>query len=192
MPVSLTTTSTCESTRSSRDLDLAAAIGELHGVRQQIPEDLLQPFRIAGDRRGLRIEDRLDANALGVGRRRDGVDGASDDLGKVDRLHVQPDLSRDDAGDVEHVLDDLRQRRRVALDGLDRPCLAVGAIDAGPQHAGVAEDRVQRRPQLVRQAREKVVLQPTGLLRRSCTGSHSRARRRPTTRCRRRAVRDAR
>ena len=43
-----------------------------------------------------------------------------DDLGKVDRLDVQPHLARDDARDVEHVLDDLRQRRRVALDRLDR------------------------------------------------------------------------
>ena len=39
-----------------------------------------------------------------------------------------------------------------------------GATMPGAQHARVAEDRIQRRPQLVRQAGQKVVLDATGLL----------------------------
>ena len=42
--------------------------------------------------------------------------------------------------------------------------LLVGGHDAGAQHARVAEDRIQRRPQLVREAGEKVVLDAAGLL----------------------------
>ena len=91
------------------DLHFAAAVRELHGVRQQIPHHLLQPFRIPRNRRRRRIEHRLDPDAFRVGGRRDRVDGIADDVGKLDRLNVQADLAGDDAGDVEHVLDDLGQ-----------------------------------------------------------------------------------
>ena len=42
--------------------------------------------------------------------------------------------------------------------------LLVRRDDAGPQHARVAEDGVERRPQLVREAGEEIVLDPAGLL----------------------------
>ena len=49
-PVSLTVISTCESTRAQTELHLAAAGRELDRVRQQIPDDLLQPIRVARHR----------------------------------------------------------------------------------------------------------------------------------------------
>ena len=42
--------------------------------------------------------------------------------------------------------------------------LLSGGHDARAQHARVAEDRIQRRPQLVREAREEVILDAAGLL----------------------------
>ena len=111
-----------------------------------------------------RIQHRLDPDALGICRRRDGVDGVSHDLGKLHRLHVEPDLAGDDSRNVEHVLDDLRQRRGIAFDGLDRLVSLVRRNDTRAQEAGVSEDRVQRRPQFVRQAGQEVVLDSAGLL----------------------------
>ena len=70
-----------------------------------------------------------------------------------------------DARDVEQVLDELRLRLRVALDGLEaarRACSASSPSRA--QHRGPSEDRVERRAELVRERREELVLQPVGLL----------------------------
>ena len=164
MPVSLTATSTCELTRSSRTwtlpprfVNFTAFDSRFHSTccrRSGSPE--------TGAASGSSTVSMR--TPLAVGRRRHRVDGASDNVRKLDWLNVQPNLSRDDPGDVEHVFDDLRQGRRVALDRLDGFVLLVRCDDAGPQHAGVAEDRIQRRSQLVREAGEKVVLDPTGLL----------------------------
>src|SRR5579862_8068101 len=48
-------------------LDLTAPLGEFHRVGQQVPENLLYPVRVAGDRSGCLIEHRLDSNRLRVG-----------------------------------------------------------------------------------------------------------------------------
>ena len=50
-PVSLTVISTCEFDARETQLHPAAARRELDRVRQQVPDDLLQPIRIAGHRR---------------------------------------------------------------------------------------------------------------------------------------------
>ena len=51
------------------DLHLAASIRELDGVREEIPQHLLQPLRIARHPAGLRIENGLEPDALRVGGR---------------------------------------------------------------------------------------------------------------------------
>ena len=146
-------------------LNSAATVGELDRVRQQVPQHLLQPFRIARDGRRLRIQDRLDPHALRLRGRGDGVDRAPHDFGELHGLNVQSNLARHDPGDVEHVLDDLRQGRGVPLDGRDRLLLLVRGDHAGPKHPRVAQNRIQRRPQLMREARQKVVLDAARLLR---------------------------
>ena len=63
----------------------AAARGaELHRVREQVPDDLLQPIGIARHRADVRLERRVDAHALGLRRRADRLDGA------LDRPHADP------------------------------------------------------------------------------------------------------
>ena len=62
-------------------LDPAALRRELDGVGQQVPHDLLQPIGIARDRTDARIEDGLEAHALGVGGRLHGRHGVVDDAG---------------------------------------------------------------------------------------------------------------
>src|SRR5690349_9178582 len=45
-------------------LDLPAFGRELHGVAQEVPDDLLQTIGVPGDRTSLRIQQRLQADAL--------------------------------------------------------------------------------------------------------------------------------
>jgi hypothetical protein len=91
------------------DLHAAAAGRELHRVGQEVPHDLLQAIRISRHDGRARIEDRLQPDAFGVGRGPHGLGAVPQKDGQLQRLHVQTDLARDDARDVEHVFDDLRQ-----------------------------------------------------------------------------------
>ncbi len=98
-------------------LDAAPLGRELDGVREEVPDDLLEPCGIAGDRTCERIEHLLNADLLGIGGREHGGEGGFDDLGKVQPLDVEPQVPRDDAGDVEQVLDDLGLGLGIPVDG---------------------------------------------------------------------------
>ena len=89
------------------DLHPAAARRELDGVREQVPHDLLQPLRVAGDRHAGLIERRLQPDALGGRRRRHGVDRVWITSARFDRPDVEPQLAGDDPRHVEHVADQL-------------------------------------------------------------------------------------
>ena len=91
------------------DLHFAAAVCELDGIRQEIPQHLLQALRIPGHGCRVWIDDRLDVYSLRVRRRSNNVDGAADDVRKLNRLDVQSNLSGDDPRDVKDILDNLRQ-----------------------------------------------------------------------------------
>ena len=131
MPLSVTAISTCASTPLQHHLHAAARRRELDGVREQVPHDLLQAAGIAGDRSGQ--PDRGCAPAGCPWRRRPAhrLDRRLDDRERVERLHVEPELARDDAAHVEQIVDELRLDARVALDGLE----------AGPQLVGAAAGR---------------------------------------------------
>ena len=163
IPVSLTTISMCELTRSTRtctrpsfDVNLTAFDSRFHTTccrRSGSPE--------TGPTRGSTIVCRRMPFASAAGCT---VATALWTMsGSSTGLHVETDLARDDPGDVEHVLDDLGQRGGIALERLE-PALGLLA-DEHPtaQQPGVPDDRVQRRAELVRQHREELVLQPIGL-----------------------------
>ena len=98
----------------------ASLIGrELDGVREKIPDNLLQAVGVARNAIGLCVKGRLDLDALGLSRRAHGIDRRFEDDDKLDRLNIKAQLARDDARGVEYVFDDLRLRFGVALDGLD-------------------------------------------------------------------------
>jgi hypothetical protein len=145
-------------------LDATATGRELHGVREQVPDHLLQAIRIPRHGADVRLEDRLEAHTLRIRRRGDRGQPIAQHRGQVHRLNVQPDLARRDARHVEDVFDHLRQRRRVAFERFERLRLALLLQDPRPQHPRVAEDGVERRPELVRQRGEEFVLQLVGRL----------------------------
>ena len=162
-PVSLTASSTCELTRSSRTwtrpprpVNLTALVSRFHSTccrRSGSPE--------IGPTPG--IEDGLDADALGIRGRLHRRDRVVDDHRQLHRLDVQADLARDDPRHVEHVLDDLGQPVGVALEGLEAARQLVAGQQPAAQQPRVADDRVERRPQLVRQHRQELVLHAVGV-----------------------------
>ena len=149
------------------DLDPAAAIRELHGIRDHIPQDLLQPFRVARHWRLISIEDALETNPSRIGCRAHGLDALLNDGLQIDGSHVQSDFSGNDSRDIQHVLDDFGQRCGVSLDDFHRAPLLIHRDQARTQHPRVSQDRVQRRTQFVRQRRQKVVFEAARFLRHS-------------------------
>ena len=77
-------------------LHTARSRGELHGVREQVPHDLLEAVTIAGDRPRAGIDNRLQPHAFrvrgGLHRRNRVVH----DERQVDRLHIESELAGDD------------------------------------------------------------------------------------------------
>ena len=143
-------------------LDLAASIGELHGVRAQIPHDLPESLRIARNGAGILIEHGLDPYPFCLCRGPHCLDGLLDERRKRDRLHIEAQFSGCDARDVEYVLDNLGQRTRIANHDVHGPALLLASNETGVHDAQVPHNRVQRRSQLVRQRGQELVLYPAG------------------------------
>jgi hypothetical protein len=99
-----------------RDLHDAAVGRELDGIGHQVPEDLLVARRVQPGRLGGALDVGLDAAWRSSMALPSDLDGAADQLGRVDPLALQPQLARVDARDVQDVRDDARLRLDVALD----------------------------------------------------------------------------
>jgi len=84
---------------------------------------------------------------------------------EVDRLHVEAQLAARDARDVEEVLDELRLGLGVALDHLEGVRRGVVVQPATPQQPGPAQHGRERRPELVGDVGEEIVLRAVRFLR---------------------------
>src|SRR5207302_8504798 len=82
------------------DFDAAALGRELDGVREQVPDHLLQAAGVAPHPACCAAEGRLEPDALRLRRRTDGHDRGGDRLPQVDRLSLQAKLAGSDARDV--------------------------------------------------------------------------------------------
>src|SRR5439155_19359524 len=100
--------------------DAAAPGGELDGVREEVPHDLLEASRLALDRLRSELGDALqpDLFRLGVGTHR--VERRLGDGRQIDRPGIEDELPGRDARHVQELLDQLRLRDRAPLDRLDR------------------------------------------------------------------------
>ena len=160
MPVSLTLSRAFAPARCSTTSTRSAPGGELDRVAEQVPDDLLKAVAVAGHERRVRIEAGVEADVLGLRAGLGGLDDASHDLDQRHLLRVEPDLAGHDPVEVEQVFDQPHLRARVAVDHFDG-ALQLGRLqDIGLelQDLGPAQDRAERRPQLVRQRGEKLVL----------------------------------
>ena len=128
---------------------MTAARRELDGVGQQVPHHLLQPPRIAAHHRLMRRERPLDADLARLAGRMHRLDRRLDDGRQIHLVDVEAQFARDDPRDVEQIVDELCLHPGVALDGGE----TVGKMGVdGPrssQDHRPADDRVERRPQLV-------------------------------------------
>ncbi len=168
MPVSLTLSSMCESTRCSSDLDLAALGRELDRVAEQVPDDLLQAAAVCRHRRQRADRGRaVRRMSLAL------APGSADSIAlftmsaQRDLLHVEPNLAGHDAAEVEQVVDQPHLRARIAVDHLEAALelFRRRGVGLALQDLRPAEDRAERRAQLVRQRREELVLDASGALR---------------------------
>src|SRR5262249_44050838 len=137
---------------------------ELDRVRDQVPHDLLQARRIAGDHPGLGVEHDLEPDLPRVGRRSHHLDRRLDHRGEVDGADLEPELAGHDARDVEEIVDELRLRLRVALDRLERAPRLLLVESPATQHARPREDRRERGAELVRDHRDEGILGAVRLL----------------------------
>ena len=140
------------------DPDTRARRTELDGIGEEVPDDLLQPIGIGKERTSIRIEGGVQLDILRVRHALDRLDGRLDDGHRIDLSAFNPQLARDDARDVEEVLDQLRKEFRVPLDHLKPSCGADRILESDPQHAGPSQHRRERRAQLVRDHRQEMVL----------------------------------
>src|SRR5439155_2666249 len=119
-------------------LDLSLQGGELDRIGDEVPDDLLEPVRICDQLivTGRRAASKEDLDLLRLGRRAHRVERGLDDGGEVRRANREPQLSSDDPGNVQEIVDQLRLRQHVALDDLEAPGRSRRVRVTGPQRAG--------------------------------------------------------
>ena len=169
-PVSTTEISTpCRAGAWTRSVHAAALGRELDGVREQVPDHLLQAVRVARDLDravGSTVASRL--TRLRVGGDAHRLDRPASTTGpSVDASARRGAASRDDPAHVEEVLDELRLRARAPLDAsasaaLDPRC--SGPLSRCASESAQPSDGVERRAQLVRHVGHELVLGAVGQL----------------------------
>src|SRR5262249_11262186 len=143
--------------------DRAARRRELDRIRQQVAQHLLQALGIAeGD--PAMDDARVEPDVPRRSDRSELVARLAHRRGDVERARVERELSADDAGHVQQVVDELRLEARAALDRLQRPRLLDGIEAAVAEEAHPAEHSLEGGAQLVRQHAQELVLRPARLL----------------------------
>src|SRR5205814_608038 len=121
------------------DLDARVRRAELDGIREKIPDDLLEPIGIGKDRPCIRIEDGLQLDLLRIGDALDSVDCRFDDRDRIDLPALEPELAGNDARYVEEVLDQLRQELGIPLDHLEAARRPGLVLESDAQETGPSE-----------------------------------------------------
>jgi len=103
-----------------------AAVRKLHRIRQQIPNDLLQPVCVAGNHRGRGVEMSFDPDPLRVSRGTHNVNRILDYRHDFQRVKIEIQITGDDARNVENVVDNLGLSLRIAPDSFN--CLLSDGI----------------------------------------------------------------
>ncbi len=142
---------------------LPVGFGELHRVRQEVPEHLLQATAVADEERQRFRNLQIDPYALCIGGWLHHLQGTRRHCRNIHRFGLQADLACDDAREIQQIVDEAGLRHRVAFDHRDGVLDLIPDLPAA-QNPCPAEHRVQWRAQLVRQDRQKLVLHAPGRL----------------------------
>ena len=136
---------------------VTALRSELDGVREQVPHDLLQALGVGCDAPDRSVDLHFDLDVLRLRGRAHCERCTPDRVPHRDLGNLEAELAAVDPAHVEDIVDDAHLRACVALDGRERlehlAVLRHPARDDRP-----AEDRVERRPELVGHGREELVL----------------------------------
>ena len=116
----------------------------------------------SGSGSGGSVVDRV--RRLSVGGFLEGLDRAPHRVAEIQRLEPQRELAVHDPREVEQVVHQSHLLADVAVDRLQRPRRQLVEAAVAAQDLGPAEDRLQRRAQLVRQRRDELILQAIGVL----------------------------
>jgi hypothetical protein len=146
--------------RAEPHLDPSARRRELDRVRQKVRHDLLQAEGVPAHRVGDGQTGESHADGLRLGGRADLLDGALNHRDEVDGLRIDTDVAAHDPRDVQKVVDEARQRLRVALDGVDRVQCPGRAELTVAEETRPAQDRVQGGAELVGDDGEALVFEP--------------------------------
>src|SRR5581483_6035894 len=144
------------------EVDAASRRRRLHRVRHQVEHHLPQPRVVGGNGDLLRVEreseqDALTRGPLGVHRH-----SALENVSQRDGRAIELRLARLDLGEVEDLVDQGEQMapRSEHVLHVAELLLVQVAGELQLEQLGEADDRVQRRSQLVRHMREKLRLVP--------------------------------
>ncbi len=147
-----------------RDLDLAG-LGELHGVVDEVGQDLAQAAAVHDDGRGHVVGDGVEQlEFLLGGACGEEVERVLDAFARVARRRLELELARLDAGVVEDVAGERDERLAAGADGLDEVALLGGELGA-EEEVGEADDAVERRADLVAHGGEELALGAVARLR---------------------------
>src|SRR5687767_299307 len=143
----------------------AAGRGELDGIRHEVQQHLLDPGAVGIDGRQIDRHVLFQLHALVPDERQRRLDALLDDVVEVERLRAHLELARLDAREIEDAVDQLEQVATRVVHRLHVRLLPLGevAVEAVEQDLGEADDRVQRRSQLVRHVGEELRLQAARL-----------------------------
>ena len=159
MPVSRTRIRARLPDRSSDDLDAAAFRRELDRVGEQVPDDLLQPAGVAGDRRDPGLDHPLDGDALRLRRGLRAVERRFDHVAAgrpaAPRRLSLPAMMRETSSRSSMSWASVFVLRSI----IPTARAVVGRVELlGAQQLRPDEDRAQRRAQLVRDHGDELVL----------------------------------
>src|SRR5208283_2000692 len=144
--------------------DLAALRRELHGVGEQVDQNLLETTLIRDEFADGTIHRERDGNLFLQGRLLDQAMRGLAHLLYIDRSELELDLAALDLGDVEDIVDQGEQVSAAVLEIKDRAMLpgVQRTIHLLVEALGNPQDAVERRAQLVTHVRQEFVLEPGG------------------------------
>ena len=139
-----------------------ATVGKLHGIPEQVQDDLPQPVGIAAQRRYRRIDVCMKRDAFGARQLGNHVGGTFDHRPHVERRALQLEFSGLDLREIQDAIDQRQQRLGGFLDRL-RADLGALVQFLPVQQFRRSDDRRERRAQFMAHRGDELGLEPRGI-----------------------------